>query len=261
MMQTNQTKAKLLAGEVVVGCGLSYPDPELVELIGAAGFDFVRFEGEHGPLDYVDLEHLVRAAELWNLTPAARVPGIDQILQYLDRGVTTITVPHVESRDQAEACVQVAKHYPLGRRGHNGGGRMSRYGYEKRSAREYYEHLNAETLLIALIETEEGLRNADEIASTPGIDMIDIGPSDLAQSLGLPEPAELEAAIDRIALAAKRAGKPYGVGTTMTLNEPDKMRRWVEKGSRYFLCNATDLFKIAAANALRTMEPIRAASV
>lgn len=260
-MRTNRTKAKLLRGEVVVGCALTYPDPELVELIGAAGFDFVRFEGEHGPLDLVALEHLVRAAELWELTPGARVPDAGHLLRYLDRGVSALTVPHVETRAEAEAAVRAAKHHPLGARGHNAGGRPSRYGFEQRPPREYYNHLNAETLLIALIETEEGLRNAAAIAATPGIDMIDVGPSDLAQSLGLPGDAAVWEAVETIVAAAVAAGKPVGVGQTMTpaaLRDPDTLRRWVERGSRYFLCQANDLFKTAAADALAVIEPLRA---
>jgi len=256
-MRPNHTKARLLRGEVVVGCAISSPDPEIVELLGAAGFDFVRIEGEHGPPDPSALEHVVRAAEGSNITPAARVPSIGELLRYLDRGVAAVTVPHVETRADAEAAVRAAKHFPVGMRGHNSGGRHSRYGFDALTTREYYDHINQETLLIALIETEAGLHNAAEIAATPGIDMIDIGPSDLAQSLGLPAKSVVDEAVDRIAAAALSAGKPFGVGTTMTLDNPEEMRRWVAKGSRYFLTGASTLFRSAAIDALRIMADVR----
>src|SRR5437762_11256039 len=83
----NRAKQKLARGEVVLGCALGYPDPELVELMGVVGVDYVRIEGEHGPVTYTELEHLVRAAELFHVTPGARVPGNlpHEILHYLDR--------------------------------------------------------------------------------------------------------------------------------------------------------------------------------
>src|SRR5437867_2478717 len=120
-MPVNRTKEKLRRGEAVFGCIMPYPDPELVEIMGVVGIDFVRFEGEHGPLTFEQLEHCVRAAELFDITPTARVPFNlpHEILRFLDRGVVGVTVPNIQTRADAEAAVRAAKHYPLGERGHN----------------------------------------------------------------------------------------------------------------------------------------------
>jgi 2-keto-3-deoxy-L-rhamnonate aldolase RhmA len=254
----NKTKQKLARGEVVLGCALGYPDPELVELMGVVGLDYVRVEGEHGPVTYTELEHLVRAAELFGVTPGARVGANvpHEILHYLDRGVQLVTVPNVGTRADAEAAVRAAKHFPIGQRGHNGGGRPGRYGWEPLSTREYYDQLNEQTMLVALIESKEGLENAAAIAGTPGIDAIDIGPSDLAQSLGLPEQRVVDEAVDRIVDAAMAAGKPVGVGNAYDLARPERARRYVERGCTLFLITAGALFRRGAGESVRVLAEI-----
>lgn len=252
-MLTNKTKEKLLRGDVVVGCILEYPDPGAVELLGLMGFDFVRFEGEHGPLTYMDLEHLVRAAQCVDVTPTARVPANVQheILHYLDRGVLGVTIPHTATKADAECAVRAAKHYPVGMRGHNASGKLSLYGTAGLPVDAYYDYVNRETLVIALIEDKEGLENIEEIVAVPGVDAIDVGPSDLAQSLGLPSREAVEKAVDRIVEAAVRAGKPVGVGTAVNLRKPESMRYYRDKGCTYFLTSAGALFRYGATEALK----------
>jgi 4-hydroxy-2-oxoheptanedioate aldolase len=254
----NKTKEKMLRGEVVLGCGIGYPDPEMVEAIGQAGFDFVRFEGEHGPNTYMDLEHMVRAAQLFDVTPTARVPGNveHEILHYLDRGIMGVTVPRVSSRAEAEAAVRAAKHYPLGQRGDFYPGRSFRYG-DGLSQEEYYERANATTLLIALIETRGGLDTIEEIVATPGIDAIEVGPWDLRQSMGLPDQTVVYRAVDRIVEVATRAGLPVGVGTAFTTDNPANLRAFMEKGVRYFLTSSDTCFAIGAERAFDVLRAVQ----
>jgi len=245
IMLTNKTKEKLLQGEVVVGSGVSL-DPRSVEMAGLWGFDFVRFEGEHGPISYNQLDHFVAVAHLVGVTATARVPGNvpHEILHYLDRGVLGITIPHTASRADAEAAVRAAKHYPIGMRGDNFHGKLSRYGTMGYTQKEYYEAVNEATMVIALIEDKEGLENAEEIVTTPGIDAIDIGPLDLAQSMGLPPQKEVDRAVEHIVEVAVKAGKPVGVGGSANFRKPEKIRYWLEKGCRYFLGGGKELVEV-----------------
>ena len=118
-MRENKTKAKLLAGETVLGCFLRYPDPSLAEFVALMGWDFLMFDGEHGVMEPADCENLVRAAELRDVTPIARVPTNQPhvILRMLDTGVGGIHVPWVNSGAEAEAAVQAIKYGPRGMRG------------------------------------------------------------------------------------------------------------------------------------------------
>ena len=128
-MRTNTTKAKLADGKVVFGAIISRHAPDLVELFGAIGYDFVMIDCEHGPMSLDEVEHMVRAAEVFGITPITRIPNHEDstILRFLDRGVQGIIVPHVNTRAQAEAVAAAARYFPEGHRG-AAGGRAHDYG-------------------------------------------------------------------------------------------------------------------------------------
>ena len=128
-MQTNTTKAKLAEGKVVFGAIISRYAPDLVELFGAIGYDFVMIDCEHGPMSLDEVEHMVRAAEVFGITPITRIPNHadSTILQFLDRGVQGIIVPHVNTQEAAEGVARAARYHPEGHRG-MGSGRAHDYG-------------------------------------------------------------------------------------------------------------------------------------
>ena len=103
-MQTNTTKAKLHAGEMVLGCFVRYPDASLIEVLGYLGWDFLVFDGEHGTMEPRDCENMVRAAELRGVTPIVRVTTnlAPIILRYLDTGAQGALVPWINSAEEAE---------------------------------------------------------------------------------------------------------------------------------------------------------------
>jgi 4-hydroxy-2-oxoheptanedioate aldolase len=240
---TNKMKQKLLQGKVVVGTGAS--DPRSVDRAGLQGYDFVRFEGEHGNLSWQELDHLVAVAHLVGVTPIARVPGCVQheILHYCDNGVLGLTIPHTCSRAVAEAAVKAAKHYPLGMRGDNFYGKLARYGMFNYTQKEYYDAVNEATMIIALIEDKEGVENVEEIVTTPGVDAVDVGNLDLAQSMGLPEQKAVDEAIHHVVEVTVKAG--VAVGAPYLSGTPEKIRYWMQKGCRIFWGNPEMTRKIA----------------
>src|SRR5262249_39885989 len=98
-MRTNTTKAKLAEGKVVFGAIISRHAPDMVELFGAIGYDFVMIDCEHGPMSLDEVEHMVRAAESFGITPITRIPNHEDstVLRFLDRGVQGIILPHVNT--------------------------------------------------------------------------------------------------------------------------------------------------------------------
>ncbi len=118
-MRTNLTKAKLAEGKVVFGGIVGSYALDMVELLGAIGYDFVFLDCEHGSMSVDQVENMVRAAEVFGITPIARIPDHADatILRFLDRGVQGIIVPHVNTRAQAESVAAAARYYPDGRRG------------------------------------------------------------------------------------------------------------------------------------------------
>ena len=227
-MRNNTAKAKLKAGQAVSVIAPTYTSAGLVELLGRIGFDVIFIDCEHGPAGWDDVENMVRAAELVNVTPIVRVQANDPstITRALDRGAGGVQVPHVNTRAEAEAAVRHAKFVPLGHRGFAGG--RSAFG-EKMA--EFTSRANAETMVVAMLEEVEALRNLDDILKVDEIDVFFVAPGDLAQSMGLPgqmDHPKVQAAIDDAVDRIKAAGRvPGGLVT------PATVRRYRERGVRF----------------------------
>jgi len=185
MLRPNAIKAKLARGNEVFGLFCSIPDPTLVELIGCAGYDFVILDSEHTLVDPQELEHLIRAAEVVELTPFVRVPeqAPNAILRALDAGAMGVVVAHVRRRSDVDAAIQAARYAPQGMRSLNGG-RVSGFGRIKLT--EYVRWANEEIMLIAMIEDAEGVDELPTILADGGIDLVLEGAADLSQSYGVP---------------------------------------------------------------------------
>ena len=159
-MRTNYTKAKLAEGDVVFGGIVTRYAPDIIEILGLIGYDFVMIDCEHGPSDLDQVEHMVRAAEVFGITPIARIPDHADatVLRFLDRGVQGVIVPHVDTRPEAEAVTRAARYYPEGHRG-VGGGRPHDYGITA-SRNESTSWVNAQTMVIPMIEDTEAVEKS-----------------------------------------------------------------------------------------------------
>ena len=186
-MRRNTVKAKLQQRVPSVGATLAWPSPQLVEFCALAGFDWVLMDAEHGPIDVRTCEEMVRAAECAGIVPMVRVATNDriQIMHYLQVGVAGIAVPHVNSRADAERVVAAVKYYPEGSRYADTGARAADYGL-LRPNHELYQESNRETMVMIWVEERRALENLDEILAVEGIDAVNIGPSDLALTMGHP---------------------------------------------------------------------------
>jgi 4-hydroxy-2-oxoheptanedioate aldolase len=241
-MRTNKTKEKLQSGGTVFGCLVRYPDAGLVEFLGYQGWDFLVFDGEHGPMEPRDCEHMVRAAELRAVTPIVRVttnqPPI--ILRFMDTGAQGLHVPWVSSAADAEMAVRSVKYHPRGIRG-LANMRAAEYGQTIPLSR-YIEKANAETLTIIQIETLDGVEHASEIAGVDGVDVIFVGPTDLSHSLGVPgqfQHPTVRAAIERVADVAARSNVALGA----IASDAQTAREWLDCGARYILVTLESLVK------------------
>jgi len=250
----NVTKAKLLAGETVFGCFLKYRDASLAEVLAYQGWDFFLLDGEHSTLEPRDCENLVRVADLRSVTPLIRVPTNQPhvILRFLDTGAQGVQVPMVNSPAEAERAVRAVKFAPRGNRG-LGSTRAADYG-QTAPFHEYVKVANAETLLILQVETVEALGEVMDIASTDGVDVVFIGPTDLSVSLGVPgqpQHPRVREATDRIAAQVAQAGKILGA----LASSADSAREWRQRGARYIV---TNLEAILVPGVRRYLEEVRA---
>lgn len=245
MVRVNRTRAKLLNGEVTIGGGVNFYAPVVVELYGAMGFDWAWIDCEHGSSNDSETENMVRAAELYDLTPIVRVPNAEAstILRFLDRGAQGIVVPHISSKKEAEAVVEAARYFPLGQRSSSTGGRTNRLGGGLPPA-EYYEVSNRETLVIAMAETPEAVQNIRQIAAVPGIDGVLVGSSDLTQAMGMAGAEEVDAAIEKVIDGVRAEGKVVGVaGAGMSIDNIDRYRYFAGRGVQLLFAGVQDFVR------------------
>jgi len=248
-MRANKTKAKIKAGQPVFGAFVSVPAPQVVEILGYLGYDFVIIDCEHGGADPSMVENMIRAAELTDVTPLVRVPRNEPntVGWYLDRGAQGVQVPMTHTKEAVEAVIMAAKYHPQGMRG-LGAARPAEYFLTgPRSA--YFEAANRETLVVCQIENTEAVRNLPQILTVEGVDVFFIGPGDLSQSLGLPDQIdhpEVVKVIDEVVASVVQAGKVPGFVSF-------KEAEYMAKGVRYIAHMDGNLFTSGARQWIEAM--------
>lgn len=252
-MKTNAMKARLQRGEPALGCSLMFPSPQIVEMLGYAGFHWVLLDCEHGSLSLADVEVMCMAADAVGITPIARPKSnaASDIQSVLDRGAQGVQIPHVNTADDARRAVAAVKFGPAAGRGLAAGTRPDRWGLGAKMT-DFAAAANAQSLVCVQLEHEEAIRNAKDILAVEGIDVFFIGPSDLSQSMGYPgnpKAPPVAAAIDRTLKAIVAAGKTPGMPATA-----DNLAEVAASGCRYIY---THLPKVLGAGASQFLAKTR----
>lgn len=237
---------RIIGGERLVGTFLKTPAPQIAEIFGLAGIDFAVADMEHGPIALGDLDRLSLGARSVGLPLLFRSAGLEPaaIWPALDLGCAGVMAPHVVDAASALAVIGAVK-YHSGTRGFSPSGRAGDYGTV--DAAEYRARMDRETVVMAQIEDRSAMANLAEIATTPDVDVLFVGPADLSLSLGCPmNSPELEAAVDQVIAAARAAGKAAGlfVGATAQIG------KWAEKGVSVFVVGSDQSLLLAGARAL-----------
>lgn len=215
--------------ELPLGLIMDIPSPEIAEVAGLVGCNFVRVDMDHGIYNLETVSNVIRAADTVDLDVIVRVSDISLVTSLLDFGVAGIMAPRVRTKIQAQKLVDKVKYSPTGSRGMREFGRAQKFGKTKMI--DYIDKANEETLLIITIEDKEGIENSDEILSVNGIDMVDVGRAGLSQAVGLPgqlnhpEVLELE---NSILETAQR----NGVGFQLTSNSLEEAKTFINRGLR-----------------------------
>jgi 2-keto-3-deoxy-L-rhamnonate aldolase RhmA len=129
-MKPNRMKEKMARGEPALGCSVMFPSPQLVEMLGYAGFDWVLIDCEHGSIGLADVELMAIAADAVDITAIARprTNAVSDIAAVMDRGVMGVQVPHVNTGEEARRTVAAVKFGPGAQRGLAVGTRPDRWG-------------------------------------------------------------------------------------------------------------------------------------
>jgi 4-hydroxy-2-oxoheptanedioate aldolase len=251
-MRPNTVKRLLRDGKPAIGTWLGLGSPLAAEWLAHQGFDWLNVEQEHGAIDATLTLSLLQAISTTDVIPLIRIPWKDaaHCKRALDAGAYGLFIPSVNTREEAELVVGAMKYPPSGYRG-LGGTRRVLYG-----GSDYVSHANDEILVIPMIETAEGVRNADDILSVPGIDACFVGPNDLAMSLGLapsldPPFEEYEQSIQKIFQACKRHGVAPGLHAPSAERAADR----IEQGWQLIAINSDGGFM--AQSAAATVKTLR----
>jgi len=230
-LKKNRLKEIIAKGQLALGTHIDTYSPTLVEIAGLAGLDYVYIEAEHAPLNWETFEHMMRAADLSNLTPLARLdeePLNRLIRKALEAGVQGVIIPHISSVEEAEAAVQAVKFPPLGIRG-MGTMRARQYGIIPLV--DYLEWSNQESLVALLIEEQEAVNNIEEILSVEGVDIVVFGPSDYSISIGVPGQTTHPSVLDARRKVVKTALR-LNVAPMITCNTIEQVKECLEMGVR-----------------------------
>jgi 4-hydroxy-2-oxoheptanedioate aldolase len=206
---------KIRSGEQAVGYWVVLDSPVATERIAHLDFDFVCLDAQHGMIGFSGI-----VAGLTAITAGGRAAGLVRVEandpapigRALDAGAAGVIVPLVDTAADAAAAVAAARYPPAGRRSYGPNRSGLRIGPKPAEA-------DASVLVLAMIETPEGLANVEAICATPGLDGIYVGPSDLTLAVGGAFPGDpavhdrFEAGVEEVRTAAAAAGVAIGMHT------------------------------------------------
>jgi len=253
MKKENWLKKQICEGKVVKAMWAELASEAIVEAAVYAGWNAIVIDNEHGPADLMRTANMMRAIESAGGHPIIRVPWNDEVYlkRILDLGAQSIMVPMICDLESAQYAADSCLYPPLGKRGYAAPiVRASQYGANP----NYVEEAKDELFLMAQIEHKKALDHIDDIASVTGIDMLFLGPNDLAGSIG-----KLEQLADQDAEALSREAEQKITATGKSMGTvlrpiPD-ISGLVENGHQFIVTSVdTSLFANAARDEAKTYQ-------
>ena len=226
----NLLKEKLYAGNISFGTWLTIGSPDVADTLKQLPFDWFLLDLEHSYFTIEQARNMMLALLDTDITPLVRVGEGDQYLikRVLDIGAHGVLVPLVNTPEEATRAVNYSKYPPMGSRG-IGPVRAAAYG---NNTKDYVTTANDEVLVGIQIETVQAISNVEEIASTKGVDLVFVGPSDLTMSLGLVTDRgnpKVSDAMQSVVKVCERLGKIPG---TLAVTG-EEAKKWQKLGFRF----------------------------
>ncbi len=227
-------KKQLQAGAPKLGLFLNSHSPTVAEQLAHSGYDWLLVDSQHGPMGYEKLSAMLCGIASGGAKSLVRVGGYSDrpgIQQSLDLGADGVLVPYINTAEEARAAISCTK-YPTA-------GTRSVY-FPQRSMNKdgllgYAGGANKNLIVALQVETADCIKNIDEIAAVPGVDILFLGQNDLCMSMGLYEKyefphmytsPELGAATDKLVAAARKNNVVLG----LFLFGTSRVGEFLEKG-------------------------------
>lgn len=231
-MIKNLAKAKLKSGKPILGIMATIPAVQVIDILASCNLDYIVIDTEHSAISQETLYAMIGAMRDTKTTPAVRVPKNDpwMVKKVLDYGAQAILFPHICTAEDAREAVKASLYHPEGRRGW--GPYYASKRFNTKTVEEYTANANKEIMVELLVEDFEALKNLEEMAKVPGVDMIALGQGDLAVDMGYghdPEHPEVEKVMREAEKVVLKSGAALG-GRAL---RPENVEKMLKRGYRY----------------------------
>jgi 2-keto-3-deoxy-L-rhamnonate aldolase RhmA len=247
----NPLKKMLAAGNYVIGTTVTVASAETAAQAASLGFDFLWIEMEHSPITLETLRNIVLATRGLKAVPIARVP-VNELWtakRVLDQGALGVIFPFCSTPELARQAVAACKYPPHGRRGSGPGLAAFRWP----APEGYHTFADNNVMVVVTIEEERAVEQVEEIAATPGVDVIFVGTSDLSFSMGLRGQSghpRVQDALKRVVAAGKANHKFVG----LPVKDADQIKKYSDWGFQWF--QTTTELGLMARGAQQLLEPL-----
>jgi 2-keto-3-deoxy-L-rhamnonate aldolase RhmA len=231
-MHGNPIREAIKRGEQQFGTWVNLVrNPAVLSLLKASGLDFARIDMEHSSPNMETMFDMALLARAIDFPIFVRPPEANRewITRLLDAGVWNLHCPQVDTAKQAAAIVQAAYYAPLGSRGQAGNGPANEYETNLSMA-ERMAYANSQVFVTVMLESGSAFDHLEAIAAMPGIDALTLGPTDLAQDLGVYGTADEGRVMDERRHMIIDAARRHGKTTAMLVTSEEQARQWKDAG-------------------------------
>ena len=212
-------KKQLHAGKPKLGLFVNSHSPTVAEQLAHSGYDWLLVDSQHGPMGYETLSAMLAGIAMGGAKSLVRVAGYHDrggIQQSLDTGADGVLVPYINTAEEARQAVSCCRYPTAGTRSVY----FPQRSMNKQGLLGYAGGWNNNAIVALQVETADCIKNIEEIAAVPGVDMLFLGQNDLCMSMGLYEKyvfpemytsPELQEATDKLRAAAKKNGLILGL--------------------------------------------------
>ena len=212
-------KKQLRDGKPKLGLFVNSHSPTVAEQLAHSGYDWLLVDSQHGPMGYETLSAMLASIAMGGAKSLVRVAGYHDrggIQQSLDTGADGVLVPYINTAEEARQAVSCCRYPTAGTRSVY----FPQRSMNKQGLLGYAGGWNNNAIVALQVETADCIKNIEEIAAVPGVDMLFLGQNDLCMSMGLYEKyvfpemytsPELQEATDKLRAAAKKNGLILGL--------------------------------------------------
>jgi len=227
-------KKQLRAGTPKLGLFVNSHSPTVAEQLAHSGYDWLLVDSQHGPMGYEKLSAMLSGISNGGAKSFVRVGGYADrpgIQQSLDLGADGVLVPYINNADEARQAVSCARYPTTGTRSVY----FPQRSMNKEGLLGYAGGANSNVIVALQVETADCIKNIDEIAAVPGVDLLFLGQNDLCMSMGLYEKyefphmytsPEIGAATEKLVAAARKNNVILG----LFLFGTSRVGEFLEKG-------------------------------